>query len=76
MTTQNDGILDYMINVGPITPIVALDEFGCMRLPARIGEIKETIKDTGLVIKDEWVEHVNRNGIKKRFKAYWVEKAS
>lgn len=38
--TQCDMILRYMKEEGSITPIDALREFGCMRLGARIYDLK------------------------------------
>lgn len=74
--SQNAGILDYMMTVGPITQMIALREFDCMRLPARIDDIKKSLKDTGYVVRDDWVKYTNYKGKKKRHKKYWVEVAS
>lgn len=71
MKTQVERILEYMLNVGPITAIIALNEIGCMRLPARIKEIN----DEGWNVKSRWVTHTNQNGEKKRYKEYWLEEA-
>lgn len=68
MKPQSTGIFEYMRDVGPITGLIALTECGCMRLPARIAELKEA----GIAIKDRWVTHVNKNGEKKRYKEYWL----
>ena len=38
--TQCQMILQYMDDFGSITPLDALREFGCMRLAARISDIK------------------------------------
>jgi hypothetical protein len=38
--TQTELVLRYMREVGPITPIDALREFGCFRLGARIHDLK------------------------------------
>ena len=38
--TQKEEIIDYMQKYGSITPLDALLEFGCMRLAARIGDLK------------------------------------
>jgi len=51
-TTQCKLILEYMQNHGSITPLDALREFGCMRLSARILDLRKlgwnirTIKTT------------------------------
>lgn len=39
--TQADMILQHMREKGPITPIQALQLYGCFRLAARISELKE-----------------------------------
>lgn len=38
--TQRDKILDYLESNGSITPLEALNLFGCFRLAARICELK------------------------------------
>lgn len=38
--SQAEKILDYMLSGKAITPIEALDLFGCFRLGARIADIK------------------------------------
>lgn len=40
--TQCDKIIQYMKDYGSITPLDAIREFGCMRLAARIADIKKT----------------------------------
>ena len=66
--TQCDKIFDYMLAVGPITPLDALREYGCMRLAARIGELKKK----GWNIKSELTSSINRDGDVVRFKEYWI----
>jgi hypothetical protein len=51
-----------------ITPLEAMDEIGCMRLPARIKDIKKL----GYVIEDDWVTYTNAQGKTKRFKKYRI----
>lgn len=38
--SQNDRIIDYLATGKPLTPLMALRRFGCMRLGARIYELK------------------------------------
>lgn len=38
--TQEWSILSHMLMVGPITPLEALTEYGCMRLGARIYDLE------------------------------------
>ncbi len=40
-TTQREKILRYLLAYGTITPLDALREFSCMRLGARIWELKD-----------------------------------
>jgi hypothetical protein len=39
--SQNDRILCYLATGKPLTPLVALQRFGCFRLGARIWELKQ-----------------------------------
>lgn len=61
--SQNTAILHHMQQGNEITALEALSKHGCMRLAARIGDLK----DQGISIADRWVES---NG--KRFKAYRI----
>lgn len=38
--SQNEQILDALKR-GPLTPLDALERFGCFRLAARVGELRE-----------------------------------
>lgn len=40
MKTQNDQILEHL-KTAPITPLEALNKYGCFRLGARIFDLKE-----------------------------------
>ena len=66
MPTHKMLILKYMQEVGPITPLEALKEFGGMRLAARISDLK----DDGYDIKTEDVSTINRYGRKVKFARY------
>ena len=66
---QTEAILDYMESKGPITALTALSECGCLRLSARIKELR----DSGIEVKDRFVTTVNSSGEKKTFKEYWVD---
>ena len=39
--TQNQKILDYLKSGKTLTPLVALEKFGCFRLSARIYNLRE-----------------------------------
>lgn len=65
MTPQERNILAYMQQGNRISPLVALDKFGCLRLASRISNLRNR---EGVNISSMMV---TRNG--KRFKEYWVE---
>lgn len=58
--SQNHAILSHLKR-GPITPLDALERYGCFRLAARIDELRTA----GHAIRTEWV----RQG-EKRFARY------
>ena len=62
--SQANAILSHLKR-GPITPLDALDRYGCFRLAARIADLR----GAGHPIKTEWVE---RQG--KRFARYRLAK--
>ena len=66
ISTQNAQILRHMQTIGEITPLDALNYCGCLRLAARIYEIRST----GVEVQDRWV--TSDDG--KRYKAYSVKK--
>ena len=41
MTTQCEQILQHLKNRGGLTPIDALNEYGCFRLAARIKDLRD-----------------------------------
>ena len=47
----NERILEYLQKGNSITPIEALDKFGCFRLSARIWELKKDGYDIETVIE-------------------------
>lgn len=57
-TPQREMILRYMRDFGSITPLDALREFGCMRLGARIYDLKRH----GHQINSTMDSSVNRYG--------------
>lgn len=63
--SQCQAILDYLKSGKPISPLEALEKFGCFRLGGRVYDLKKA----GWPIKTEMVE---RNG--KRFAQYVLEK--
>ena len=63
---QKKMIFDYLKKYGSITPAEALDMFGCMRLSARIYELRAD----GCDIVAEVVGGVNRYGKRVYFTRY------
>ena len=63
METQNNAILKHLKRGKSLTPLDALALCGCMRLAARIHDLKEA----GHIINDIWVK---LNG--KRVKRYSI----
>ena len=61
MKTQNQRILTYLKSGKPLTPITALNRFGCFRLAARIADLR---KDGHTI----FTETVTKN--KKAFASY------
>lgn len=64
--TQCDRILRHLREVGPITPIDALRDYGCMRLAARIGELRAE----GYAIVKDREQNVNRYGERVTYAKY------
>ena len=48
--TQSEQILSALMDGEHLTPIAALDRFGCFRLAARINELRELGHDISTVI--------------------------
>ena len=64
--TQNDMVLAYMRDNGSITPKEAINDLGCMRLGARIYDLKRR----GVTIRREMVRQENRYGKEVTFARY------
>lgn len=64
--TQSDRILRHLRDYGSITPVEALADYGCMRLGARIYDLKRA----GHAITTERVEGRNRYGEKTHYAKY------
>lgn len=58
MKSQNKQVLDYMKNHGSITPLEALNHIGCMRLSARIWDLRKE----GYNINTEQIKVKSRAG--------------
>lgn len=68
--TQTEMILNHLETKGAITPLEALMEYRCMRLGARIYDLKKL----GYDIRSSFIENTNSAGEVKRYKEYWLSK--
>ena len=59
--TQNNKILQHLLNCHSITPIEALEKFGCFRLGARIFELRKK----GFIIDTNHVDNGKGNKFAK-----------
>lgn len=69
MQTQNDMILRHLRAFGSISPREALDLYGCMRLGARIYDLKRQ----GFAIRASRETSRNRRGDKVTYARYYME---
>ena len=70
MITQGQAILQHLERCGSITPLEALNEYGCMRLGARIWDLKRA----GHRIETRTVTRMTEGGETKRFAEYRLKK--
>lgn len=63
--TQNEKIKEYLENGHKLTPLEALDLFGCFRLASRVSDLKKQ----GVNIE---TEIVTDNSTGKRYAVYYV----
>ena len=61
--SQTDRILEWMLAGNAITPLEALNKFGCFRLPARIADIKAR----GYTVYAEFVTTSTEKKVKKYY---------
>ena len=69
--TQNEKILKHMRLFGSITPREALECYGCMRLAARIADLRRS----GADICAEPASAIGRDGSRVRFTRYSLKGA-
>lgn len=67
--TQAERILEYMKEHGSISPLEAADEIGCMRLAAKIADLKES----GVLIRTEMVYGKKIDGVAYKSARYRLE---
>ena len=70
--TQNDKILRHMREIGVITPMEAMAQYGIMRLGARIWDLKKQ----GYPIQTTLVNGKNRYGEPTRWASYRLEETN
>ena len=68
--THAKMILEHLIKYGSITPLEASKRYGCMRLAARIADIRAD----GIEIETEFVKEKNMFGKMARFAKYSLKK--
>ena len=68
--TQNEMILDHLKTYGKITPLSALEHYGCMRLSARIADLREQGLTDGFTIDTNMISAKNRFGTTVTFAEY------
>ena len=68
--TQEDMILRYMQDTGSITPVDAMREFGCMRLGARIFDLRRR----GIEIDTALERGTNRYGGNTQYARYSLKR--
>lgn len=73
MDTQNRMILQHLESGKPITPLEALNLYGCFRLSARIFELREELREQGLEIITGKKKVVDRFGNEKIVAQYWLK---
>jgi len=66
MKSQNQQILEHLQKGASINPLQALDLFGCFRLAARIGELK----NNGHNIRSQMVYPATG----KKYAFYWMDR--
>lgn len=70
--TQTDRILRHLREHGSITPLEALREFGCMRLGARIYDLKRA----GYDIESKIESHRNSYGERVSYARYTLKESA
>ena len=67
--SDKNRVLAYLREHGSITPLEALDGFGCMRLGARVWDLRHD----GHNIVTEIIQGVDRHGEPARFARYTLK---
>lgn len=72
MDSQTKQILEYLRTGKKLTPLDALQLFGCFRLSARISELRDMGRDMGFEIITDKKEVTDKFGNKKYVGEYWL----
>lgn len=67
--SQNDMVLNYMLEFGSISPLEAFRDLGVMRLSARIANLK----DRGIKIRTQYETQKNRYNSNVTFARYSID---
>ena len=70
--TDKQTVLAHLRNVGPITPLVALENYGILRLGARVWDLRHD----GYEIKTEMVTGTDRYGNPMRYARYTLTESA
>lgn len=65
-TSQCNQILAFLSEGKPLTPLLALEKFGCFRLAARINDLRRS----GYLISTENITVTNRQGEESKVAEY------
>lgn len=68
---QTAYILKHMQDGLRISPMTAMKLFGCMRLGARIYDLRQM----GHKIESQMVKAKNAMGVSTRYKEYWIDRS-
>jgi hypothetical protein len=68
--TQYDIVLRHLQEHDTITTWEAIQEYGCTRLSEYIRQIR-----LDFIVDDEWIDFVNRYGMKSKYKKYILKGA-
>lgn len=67
--TQNERVMRHLIDYGSITSMEAMNEYGIMRLAARVSDLKALGADIG----DKFESAKNRYGETVSYKRYYLK---
>lgn len=74
MKTQSQRIKEHLLKGKTLTPLQALNKFGCFRLSARIYDLKDELWDLGYVITSVLETKNDKTFAKYSLKAFKKQK--